>query len=214
MKIFLKKILSIFLDFLPSPHHPLGTKQTGKLHLRWRYGFIKGVYVRFYYALLTRLGLCNVRIGKGFSIGGRLKIKGPGQIVIGNYVIIEDLVTPFTYAKTAIIEIGDGTYLNGTRFGAFEKIQIGRACIIADARLMDSDFHSVQKNRRWKQDGVKVAPIYIGNDVWIAGQVGILKGVKIGDHSVVSFGSIVTGTFENSKLIRGNPAQIAGEIPN
>lgn len=51
-------------------------------------------------------------------------------------------------------------------------------------------------------------PVHIGNHVWIASEVKILKGVSIADGCVIALGSIVTKSFdEENILIGGFPAK-------
>ena len=52
------------------------------------------------------------------------------------------------------------------------------------------------------------SPINIGNNVWIGINAIILKGTKIGDHSIVGAGSVVKGEFPPYSLIIGNPAHL------
>lgn len=50
--------------------------------------------------------------------------------------------------------------------------------------------------------------IHIGNHVWIASHVSILKGVHIADSSVVATRAVVTRSFEEKNiLIGGMPAK-------
>ena len=56
------------------------------------------------------------------------------------------------------------------------------------------------------------APITIGNNVWLAGQTAILKGVHIGDNSVVGFRAVVTGDVPPNVIVAGNPGRIVRQL--
>jgi acetyltransferase-like isoleucine patch superfamily enzyme len=45
-------------------------------------------------------------------------------------------------------------------------------------------------------------------NVWVAGATIILKGVTIGENSVVGAGSVVIGDIPKNRLALGNPAQV------
>ena len=93
----------------------------------------------------------RVRIGKSLFLVRRLVIRGPGSVVIGKRVQIDGSshdVTLFTYSPDAELSIGDGSFLNGTRFGCHRRVRIGQRCILADCRIMDSGTHSVYPERR------------------------------------------------------------------
>lgn len=51
-------------------------------------------------------------------------------------------------------------------------------------------------------------PVYIGDDVWIGGNVTILPGVKIGSHSIVGVCSVVTKDVPEWSIVAGNPAVV------
>ena len=51
-------------------------------------------------------------------------------------------------------------------------------------------------------------PITIGNHVWIGTRAMILKGVTIGDGSVIAAGSIVTHDVPPNSLVAGVPAVV------
>ncbi|EJB8540145.1 CatB-related O-acetyltransferase [Vibrio parahaemolyticus] len=53
-----------------------------------------------------------------------------------------------------------------------------------------------------------VEPIIIGNDVWIASNVSIMQGVKIGDGAVIAQNSLVTKNVPPYSLVGGSPAKI------
>ncbi len=101
------------------------------------------------FKLWCRLCRPRISIGRGLILNGKLKIRGPGRVIIGDNVVIGMRVTPFTYAPEAAIEIGDGVYLNGTRFGCRESIRVGAPLYLALAfpragmpHIGLQDFHS------------------------------------------------------------------------
>ena len=74
-------------------------------------------WCRVYYSIFFRN---RVALGSRVKIFGKLSIRGPGKVLIGNDVNISMRVTPWTYDKDAIITIGDNVFLNGTKFKLYE----------------------------------------------------------------------------------------------
>jgi acetyltransferase-like isoleucine patch superfamily enzyme len=142
--------------------------------------------------------LCNNRTTVHVRNHAELDIKGEVGLGFGVNLIVND------YAK---ISIGHNTYFAGdSKIYASEEITIGSDCAIAwGLTLIDTDFHSViiEDNKRKNS-----APINIGNHVWVGADCSILKGVTIGDHSVVAAGSIVTSDIPPGSLAAGNPARV------
>src|SRR5206468_6086399 len=130
----------------------------------------------------------------------------------GDDVVVEDTVTPWTYHPEAVIDIGDRTYLNGTSFGCARRIAIGPRGILARASIMDTNFHSTAVNRHDPDAPVKIAPVSIGANVWIAARVGILPGTTIGDNSVVGFGAVCAGSYPANSLIGPALATVVGRL--
>ncbi|MBK7642377.1 MAG: acyltransferase [Planctomycetes bacterium] len=149
----------------------------------------------------------RVECGRNLRItaGGRLRLQGPGRVVFGDDVTIGETVTPWTSTPEAVITVGNRVLLNGTRFGCHASISVGDRCLLGDCRLMDSDFHGTDPNARERYEA---APVAIGENVWIAIGVIVLKGVTIGTGSTVSAGSIVTGDLPGDSICWGNPAKV------
>jgi len=55
---------------------------------------------------------------------------------------------------------------------------------------------------------LKTAPVKIADNVWIGMNAVILKGVIVGENSVVAAGSVVTKNVEPNTVVAGNPAVV------
>ena len=126
-----------------------------------------------------------------------------------------------------LLLVGEHTYgLHNLRIDSYKgseaKVTIGRYCSIApDVRIITGGVHPVEQIStfpfRIKCDlpgkyldgmpGTK-GDILIGSDVWIATQVLILSGVKIGHGAVIAAGSVVTKDVPPYAIVGGNPAKL------
>jgi acetyltransferase-like isoleucine patch superfamily enzyme len=167
---------------------------------------LRGLIFKFW----CRLFRPRVSIGRGFILDGKLKIRGPGRVIIGDNVVIGMSVTPFTYAQNAVIEIGNGAYLNGTRFGCKERIRVGSQSILAECRVMDWDFHSTNPDHRNDPEYIRAAPVTIEENVWITTDCTILKGTTIGYNSTIGANSVVRNDIPPNSIAAGNPAFVIG----
>jgi acetyltransferase-like isoleucine patch superfamily enzyme len=150
--------------------------------------------------------------GTNLRIAGKLIIRGPGQVRFGNNVTVDMTVTPWTYDRDAVIEIGDDCYLTGASFGCKQRITVGRRAIVARCHIMDTDFHSTAINRHEPGAMVRVLPVVIGENVWIAAAAALLPGTKVGTNSVVGYGAICSGEFPANSIIAGNPARVVRDL--
>ena len=64
---------------------------------------------------------------------------------------------------------------------------------------------------RFKDSG-ESGDVYIGNNVFCGNNVTILKGVRIGDNSVIANGSVVISDVESNSIYGGNPAAFIKHI--
>ena len=123
-------------------------------------------------------------------------------------------VTPWTYASDSLISVGNDSFINGTSFGCYREIRVGERAILGQARIMDSDFHSIEIDRHRPDAPVRVAPVILEDNVWIGAQAGILPGTRIGQNSVVGFGAVCAGVFPANVVIAGNPAKVIRTLTN
>jgi acetyltransferase-like isoleucine patch superfamily enzyme len=182
---------------------------------RWIIGWLKGWVLRPRWRLRELMGGPRIRIGRRFSLQGRLTLRGAGEVVLGDDVVVASHARPWTNAREARIEIGDRSYVNGTGFSCARSIRVGPDAILGDARIYDTDHHPVSRRRtsdRSLEPGVR--PVTIAENVWIGGGAAVLKGVSIGPNSVVGFGAVVTSDVAADRVVVGNPARDAGPVPD
>jgi acetyltransferase-like isoleucine patch superfamily enzyme len=171
---------------------------------------LKGYWYRW---ILWALGR-DFRAGRRFRAFGRLSVRGPGSVVFGDNVALWGRVNAWTYAPGARIVIADNVMMSGTRFACAREIRVGRNSIVADAGIRDTDMHSTRADRRSEGAPVRVAPVEIGENVWVAAGALIMPGVSIGENSVIGAAAVCMRSFPPNKVIFGNPAKVAMPIPS
>jgi maltose O-acetyltransferase len=148
---------------------------------------------------LFTIGLGKIKVGKGIVIG---VYNSPFSLT--GYCYLE------CRSKEATIYIGDGTRCNNNFSVICDKsgVYIGKEARIGlNVCIMDSDFHNVDAAER--DTGTHdAARVEIGDHVFIGNNVTILKGVKIGNNSVIANGSIVSSSIPDNCIAGGVPAKV------
>lgn len=211
MKQLVKSLLAALLSIFPKPQHPQCLHDG--LHVNWRLGWLRARWYVMYYGIRARFGGTTLIVGERFSVQGRLRLRGGGRVIFGDDVIIGAPTDIFTHEATATVRVGHRGFLNGARFSAVERIELGDDAVVADVRLMDTDFHALSKRRQQRDAPIGVAPIRVHNNVWIAAGSAVLKGVTIGENSVIAFGSVVVKDIPANVIAGGNPCKEIGPVP-
>ena len=100
-------------------------------------------------------------------------------------------------------------FSNGIYYQDIGKIFIGSGSFIGPNVGLITENHDIKDPS--KRGGVK--SVSIGQKCWIGMNSVVLPGVKLGDHTVVGAGSIVTKSFpEGYCVIAGNPAKMIKKI--
>jgi acetyltransferase-like isoleucine patch superfamily enzyme len=108
----------------------------------------------------------------------------------------------------AHLRLGPECFLNACHLSAKREVVLGRrAWVGPGSRVFDADQHPLDAER-----AERVEPVAIGDHVWIAADCTVLRGVSIGEHSVVGARSIVTGDVPPHTLVWGQPARPRGSI--
>jgi acetyltransferase-like isoleucine patch superfamily enzyme len=107
------------------------------------------------------------------------------------------------------IEIGDDFAINrGALLAAHERITIGDHAMIAEYVSIRDNGHSfADPMTPMRHQGYDVAPIRIGNDVWIGRGAVVLKGVTIGDGAIIAANAVVTKNVPAGEIWAGIPAR-------
>ena len=165
--------------------------------------------------LMINLKIHRVVYGKRVR-GGRIIIKNKGKIIIGNGVSMFSFSEGDPYrtslqahCKDAIISIGDNCKLSGTTIHCRTSVKIGNDCRFGPGSLLvDNDSHRVSMYVSERAKPPRSKAIIINNNVWIGMRSLILKGVEIGDNSIVAAHSVVTKNVPANSIVAGNPAKI------
>ncbi|MBP1618527.1 MAG: dapH [Bacteroidetes bacterium] len=125
---------------------------------------------------------------------------------LGDFSIIED----FSCLNNAVGAVVVG---NHSRIGIGNTIigpvRIGNYVNTAQHVVLSGLNHNYKDiGMSLVDQGVSVAPISVGDNVWIGANAVILAGVSIGEHSVVGAGSVVTKNIPAYSVAVGNPASI------
>jgi maltose O-acetyltransferase len=148
-----------------------------------------------------------VRVGGGegrLTIGARNKFGVEIAHRLGSGEILLQPRSP-----NAETTLGDGNWFNNnTLICANERVSVGNGCQIGDQVVIyDCDFHEINPRTRYHGAG-PTSPVSIVNNVWLESRVMVLKGVTIGDNSVVGAMSMVTRSIPANSIATGVPARV------
>jgi len=146
-----------------------------------------------------------IRIGIGVRVLEGQNIQIGDNFFIGNYSGL--------YANNeATISIGDNVGISSnTSIGASDRghIQIGDNVQIAGNVVLRASDHEHKSIKIPIQDqGHTGGVIVIGDDCWLGANVVVTRNVKIGSHSIIAAGAVVTRDVEPFSIVAGVPAKL------
>lgn len=130
----------------------------------------------------------SLRFGRFVWIGDGTKIRcHEGEVIIGDKTVLGQECT----------------------ISAYQHIRIGEQCIIADrAMFIDFDHSIVDVERPIRIQGIYKRDVDVGSNVWIGYNACILRGVKVGDNSIIGTNSVVTSDVPANAVVGGIPARV------
>jgi acetyltransferase-like isoleucine patch superfamily enzyme len=179
-----------------------------KLYLRYRYWYAEyflrpqceslGPYHTIMKPWYVNISGSNIRIGRSFTAIG----EPMHQVEVGVWGREEGL---------GRIDIGDCVLMSpGSRISASDEVTIGDGTMFANgAYVTDSDWHMIYD--RTERDPTPT-PVHIGRNCWLGDGSVVLKGVTVGENSVVAARAVVTRDVPPNVVVAGNPAKVVKEL--
>lgn len=156
------------------------------------------------YIMVARGG--NMSIGEHFSMNN-----GINHSPIG-------CPQPCTFFvdRGCTLAIGDNVGVSQTALIAMADITIGNNVKIGGGTsVYTSDFHSLDASVRASSDDFAhrmSAPVCIKDNAFVGARCIILKGVTIGENSIVGAGSVVAKSIPDNQIWAGNPAKFIRNV--
>jgi acetyltransferase-like isoleucine patch superfamily enzyme len=125
------------------------------------------------------------RLGRGCQIADKVMITGHDCVSIGEDAYINEYVI-LQSCEGAEITIGS-------------RVVLSYGVMILTGNLDHAALSNVHRH--------SVAPVHIGDDVWIGSRSVVLPGVRIMDGAIVAAGSVVTRDVEAGAVVGGAPAR-------
>jgi carbonic anhydrase/acetyltransferase-like protein (isoleucine patch superfamily) len=137
-------------------------------------------------------------------------VESGGEVIVGEGAWLRSDVGTVRLVAFAggRLELEEQAFLNGALVSAKAEVRVGRRSMIGPgSRVYDADQHDFDDAHP-----ERVEPVHVGDHVWIASDVTVMRGVSIGDHCVVGARSVVTRSLPAHTLAHGAPARPAGPV--
>ena len=143
-----------------------------------------------------------------FGKGLQLQVGRSGRLRFGRFTWIGDGTKIRVHEGE--VTIGPKSVLGQEcTISAYRRIRIGGQCVIADrAMFIDFDHGVVEVERPIRLQGIYMRDVEVGSNVWIGYGACILRGVRVGDNSIVGTNSVVTRDVAANAVVGGVPAKV------
>ena len=95
-----------------------------------------------------------------------------------------------------------------SRIGSAAEVKIGSDVLVGPQLLIYTSNHGIKRDAPIRLQALRIAPVEMGDDVWIGARCIIIPGVVIGNGVVVAAGSVVTKNVPDYAVVGGVPAKI------
>jgi acetyltransferase-like isoleucine patch superfamily enzyme len=154
----------------------------------------------------------RARVPLSVRLFGKIRVSGQGETIFGESVTLSGRIVPLEFLayEGARIAIGAHTFINyGTSMSAYASITVGRHCHLGHYTLiLDNNEHDARFHGRLPAS----KPVVIEDHVWVGSRVTILPGVRVGEHTTIGAGSVVTKSVPPYSVAVGNPARVVRNL--
>jgi len=179
-----------------------------------RNGMLNTAYGRLLWRYLWRRFLTTA--GRRWKTSGvlflgralELEIGRKGEIRFGRFVWIGD--GSKIRCHEGLVEIGEKTVIGQEcTISAYQRVRIGEQCVVADrAMFIDFDHGVVEVERPIRVQGIYKRDVEVGSNVWVGYGACILRGVRVGDNSIIGTNAVVTKDVPANAIVAGIPARV------
>ena len=143
-----------------------------------------------------------------FGRGRQLQTGKNASIGFGRFVWIGDGTK--IRCHEGRVEIGTRTVMGQEcTIYAYRHVKIGEQCVIADRTMfIDFDHGVVETECPIRQQGIYMKDVPVGSNVWVGYGACILRGVSVGDNSIIGTNSVVTKDVPANAVVGGVPARV------
>jgi acetyltransferase-like isoleucine patch superfamily enzyme len=159
------------------------------LKLRWR-------------GRLVTDGICFICPGVKFEIGPNAKLHIGRWVWIGHDSKIR--------VHEGEVRIGAKTVMGQEcTISAYQHVEIGRECIMADrVMLIDFDHGVVEVERPIRLQGIYKRDVKVASNVWMGYGACVLRGVSVGENAIIGTNAVVTKDVPANAVVGGVPAKL------
>ena len=143
-----------------------------------------------------------------FGKGLELEIAKRGKVKFGRFVWIGDRAK--IRCHEGEVEIGPKTVIGQeATISAYQRVAIGEQCVVADrAMFIDFDHGIVEVERPIRVQGIYKRDVRVGSNVWVGYGACFLRGVSVGDNSVIGTNAVVARDVPANAVVGGVPARV------
>jgi acetyltransferase-like isoleucine patch superfamily enzyme len=143
-----------------------------------------------------------------FGRGLAIQIASGAQVRFGRFTWIGDGTK--IRCHEGLVDIGKKTVIGQEcTISAYRHVRIGEQCVIADRTMfIDFDHGMVEVERPIRVQGIYTREVVIGSNVWIGYGASFLRGVRVGDNSVVGTYAVVARDVPANAVVGGVPAKV------
>ena len=127
------------------------------------------------------------------------QIDSKASLIVGSNVICRNFEN--FHVSSGKLILHDGVFINNScSFNCMERIEIGNGTMMGEGvRFYDHDhIYTAEKIEKWQWT---TAPIRVGRDCWIGSNVTILKGVTIGDNTIIGAGCLIRNDIPSNSVV-------------